>query len=114
MNRIKINGRMNVVEIVEIMMEGNPGAFGVLCEMSNAEPYGLLDVMHLDDMNMRGPQIWVGYKDVCNQDMKLFVEKVKARDAEMIRLVNEEMDRENFPHRAVTSGGSRAHGGLAT
>jgi hypothetical protein len=55
-----------------LMAEGNPGALNVLIELEKSD--NLVWAMHLDDMNIRGTQIWLGYKDYCKQDLNKFVE----------------------------------------
>jgi hypothetical protein len=37
---------------------------------------------------MRGPQVWVGYKDHCGQDIDKFIAAVKNRDPDMVKTVN--------------------------
>ena len=70
------------------MSEGNPGAATVLMRMFNEDAYGILNILSLDDMNIRGTQIWYAYKDYCGEDMSLFVQSVESRDIEMIKAIN--------------------------
>ena len=49
---------------------GNPGALSVV---------GRLDVIHLEKLkgtDLRGSMIWVGYKDICGEDINEFREKI--------------------------------------
>ena len=41
---------------------------------------GIFDILSLDDMNMRGSQIWVAYKDHCGQDIEKFIACIKERE----------------------------------
>ena len=85
------------------MSEGNPGAISVLIGLQK-DPLHLLTILHLDDMNIRGSQIWVGYKDCCDCDIDKFSEKVKARDQGMVDHINNECA--SYGEIAVTSGAS--------
>jgi len=76
----------SVMDVVIKMSEGNPGAVTVLSQMLKGDD--LLLLLHLDDMNIRGSQIWVGYKDHCHQDIELFKACIKSRDVEMVNTIN--------------------------
>lgn len=87
------------------MSEGNPGAFSVLVEMLNRE-FGLFDILNLDDMNIWGPMIWIGFKHHCGEDLEKFVECCKKRDPEMVATINREAEMAGRPERAVVGGAS--------
>jgi hypothetical protein len=73
------------------MSEGNPGAITALAELAKNDPMGMNGVMlilHLDDMGMRGSQIWVAYKDHCKQDIAAFIKAIEDRDPAMVATVN--------------------------
>lgn len=76
----------SILSVLEIMCEGNPGA-GVALAQLMTDPIGLIDVLHLDDMNMRGPQIWVGYKH-CEQNVERFRQAIRDRSEAMVAAVN--------------------------
>lgn len=76
-----------VKDMVLMMCEGNPGALSVIMEILKDEA-GVLWLCHLDDMNIRGSQVWIGFKYYCGQDMKRFVECIKTRDEGMIAKIN--------------------------
>ena len=106
--RPKIEFGMSMQDMIATMSEGNPGGLTTmmkLIEHAGSGP-GLMLVLDLDDMNMRGPQIWVGYKYYCDGDIAKFAKAVRARDPKLVRFVNEEEGMKDFEHRAVTSGGS--------
>jgi hypothetical protein len=87
--RKRIDMNMDVREMIVTMAEGNPGAVTVLIQLVQADPVmGFMDVLHLDDMNMRGPQIWVGFKDHCKQDLAAFQEAIRSRDSALVETVN--------------------------
>ncbi len=90
--RDKISLNSTVADIVAIMSEGIPGSINVMMGMIDTYGVerGVLDILRLDDMNIRGTQIWVGFKDHCESDMQIFVGCVRNRDQEMIDKINEE------------------------
>lgn len=67
-------------------------------------------ILDLDDMNIRGTQIWVGYSDYCGKDIAKFKELVRARDHKMIAHINREGVRGNHTAKAVAHGGSSPDG----
>lgn len=86
--RGKISGTMSVADIISEMSEGNPGAINVMCMLVKSDKLGVLHLLALDDMNIWGPQIWVGFKDHCNQDLDLFIKCLEDRDPAMVRTIN--------------------------
>ena len=107
-NREKIGGSMNLVDMIAVMSEGNPGAISVLTQISKKDvaTRGFVDILHLDDMNIRGSQIWVAYKDFAKEDIDVLIKALKDRDSKMVDVVNEEGRMGNHDHLAVTSGAS--------
>lgn len=110
MIREKINLKDTSQEIIVKMAEGNPGGLSVLIDMLKANPLNLLEMLSLDDMNIRGTQIWVGYKDYCGEDLEKFLAAVKSRDPEMVKVINDTCIYDNefgkFIEVAVTHGAS--------
>lgn len=89
------------------MSEGNPGAISVLVQMFNKNPDdALIAILDLDDMNIRGTQIWIGYKDYCGEDIDTFMKTVFNRDQKMIDKINEQGLKGNHEDRAVSHGAS--------
>lgn len=90
--RKSFTGTENPMDILTTMAEGNPGAINVLLEIFKTEELiaGLSLVLKLDEMNMRGPQIWVGYKDHCGCDIDTFKQAVVYGDQAMVDKVNSE------------------------
>lgn len=102
--RKSITGDMSLEDVILEMCEGNPGGLNVM--MSMMHQLGTMDavrnILLLDDMDIRGSQIWVAYKDHCGGDMDKFTKLIMSRDLEMIATVNREC-----PDRvAVRNGGS--------
>ena len=66
-----------MMDMVKKMSEGNPGAVSVVCQIIKTG--GLIDpddafgglgtILHMDTWGIRGPKIWMLYKDVCGQDL---------------------------------------------
>ncbi len=102
MNREKISTRMGLTSIITTFSEGNPGALRVLLQLLES-PADLVLVLSLDDMNIRGSQIWIGYKDHCGEDMDAFREAIRSRDAKMVETINANSGSAEI---AVTSGAS--------
>ena len=90
------------ISIMTKMSEGNPGGMTVLMKIFEADMNaGIMTILGLDDMNIWGSQIWVGYKDHCGENLEKFIECVGERDAEMVKTINSQC-----PETAVTSGAS--------
>lgn len=61
------------------MCDGNPGALTVLIEVIKTLKEDVwLILCRLDDAEIYGPDIWLGYKDVCKQDIIRFIDEVKG------------------------------------
>ena len=102
MMRKPVDLSMTLLDTIVLLSEGNPGALRVLADLAR-EDHGFMRVLDVDDMNMRGPQIWVAFKDHCKQDMKTFSKALQDRDASMVATVNAIC---TDAERAVTGGGS--------
>jgi hypothetical protein len=112
MTRKKIGLGMSVRDVVVEMSEGNPGAINVMMsiinssdEMRGSIPAAMI-LLHLYDMNIRGPQIWLAYKDWAGQDLGKLIKAVMARDLELVTFLNAYADKCPGMERAVTSGAS--------
>lgn len=72
---------------------------------------GSLYLLALDDMNIRGNYVNYAY-DYCNNDMQVFIEKIRGRDCEMVDYVNQravdkaETNWDDYVPKAVTMGAS--------
>lgn len=103
MRREKIVGTDTVVEIVSKLSEGNPGAINAMMSMLQVEGASPLDLLNLDDMNMRGPAIWIGFKDYAGGKPDVFLNAIRERKKEMISFINQEHHDDSGP---VVSGGA--------
>ena len=104
-NNIVINS--DVQTMVGIMSEGNIGAVTVLMRLLEKDAVrGMIYILDLDDMNIRGTQIWIGYKDHCGQDVDKFKKCLSNRDQEMVDVINKEGERGNHDEVAVRHGHS--------
>lgn len=92
-----------ILDTLILMSEGNPGAAQVLAEISK-QKNGLTAILLLDDMNIRGTQIWVGFKDYCREDTLKFMNCIFSKDAEMVKKINDEGRKGNHPYKAVKEG----------
>lgn len=95
------------MDAILLLAEGNPGAVGVLARLVKGEEgASFVDALHLDDMNIRGTQIWIAFKDFAKEDLAVFVKAIRERNAEMIRVVNDEGFAGNHSWRAISGGAS--------
>lgn len=98
----------DITDTIVTMSEGNPGGLNVLVQaVKKLDPVrNIAFLMHLEDMNIRGSQIWVGYKDCCDCDLDAFVEKVESRDSDMVSIINKEHSYDPENPLAVVEGGT--------
>jgi hypothetical protein len=78
-----------VLSAVTKMAQGNPGACQALMQLMEHCENPLMAILHLDDMQVRGYKIWLGYKDYCKRDINKFYECIMSRDEEMLKLIND-------------------------
>ncbi len=105
MERKKVTLGGTLLELIELMAEGNPGAAGVLMQFSKRDPVlrGVAEMLHLDDMNIRGAQIWVAYKDWAGEDIEKLSVGIRGRSWDLVSVVNKNSGSE---HVAVPRGAS--------
>lgn len=102
---ISISG--SLMETIVLLSEGNPGAVTVLAQIIKEKGQeGLFVILDLDDMNIRGSQIWIAYSDYCDQDIDKLIQACESRDEQMVELVNKQGRMGNHGHLAVSSGAS--------
>jgi hypothetical protein len=92
-----------LLDILTLLGEGNPGGLTVLAQLLQAEPEKFpLVLLTLECLNIRGSQIWVGYKDYAGQDLGRFVEAVLALEPDLIEAINRGTGYpDHYPHKAV-------------
>lgn len=74
----RITLAMNSVSAAVALSEGNPGAATAIAALLG-NPMGMIDLCHLDDAEIYGADIWIGYKDVCNFDLTMFQKEIQER-----------------------------------
>jgi DNA-binding transcriptional LysR family regulator len=102
--RITLNG--TTLDLVVQMAEGNPGAVTALAALIKDDDMALMRILDLDDMGMRGSQIWVAYKDHCKGDIEAFRKALINRDPAMVATVNASRGHADGTPVAVTGGAS--------
>ncbi len=98
--RDPINFMGTTQDVIHEMSEGVIGAVVVMASLIT-EGHPLL-IASLDDMNIRGSQIWIGYKDHCGEDIELFIQCIQDRCPNMVNTINAEY----LEEQAVTDGAS--------
>ena len=88
----KITPNMSMMDMLMVMSEGNPGALTVLMNMLS-DPTGLLKILSLDSLGIRGPKIWMLYKDCSGENMDKFY---KSLDLLRCGAYSEEEMEQNF------------------
>ena len=106
--RKKVRLDTDFKELLILMSEGNSDAMSVIFELTKHHD-GIATVLHLDDMNIRGWQIWVGYKDFCGADLLKFKKLAQNRDKEMIKYINDHAEKRKafgVPYHIAVEGGA--------
>lgn len=100
--REPLNLEMPVLDFLLTMAEGNPGAVMVLVKLLEI-PGGFMLVLNLDDMNIRGTQIWVAYKAHCHESLEELKDCLMdpEKRPELVKTINEWGLRGNHPWKAV-------------
>jgi hypothetical protein len=82
--------RGSVMDLMITLSEGNPGAARVLSDLAATIDRDRFakTLLTLDDMNIRGTQIWVGFNDFAKGDIKAFYAAVFSRNKDMIKVIN--------------------------
>lgn len=88
-SRDPYNSALSEVETIVLMSEGIPGAVTVIKQLYSKYPEDVDEIMsELDALNIRGSQIWIGFKDYSNQDLDKFKKSVLNNNKDMIKLIN--------------------------
>ena len=101
--REKIDINDTIIETYMKMAEGNPGAMTAMGALTREDSMAFILILGLDDMNIRGSQIWQVYKYYCNEDVEKFKEVIHNRDADMVQYINEQNAAEG-QEKAVSGG----------
>lgn len=86
--RMPILREMPLEAIVQLMAEGNRSVYNLLKICAQTDPNILLI---LDDMGMRGAQIFAASIGFCEGWVPKFISCVRARDPDMINFVNQKV-----------------------
>ena len=101
MERQPINRDDSLREVLLKMAEENPSSLKVMLRILQRFRYqGFHLILQLDDMNIRGIQIWVGYKFHCRGNLDRFIQCIEERDPAMIETINREGSKGRYPHKA--------------
>jgi len=93
------------IGLITSMSDGNIGALTVIDTMMTKDPEMLFtDLLSLDDMNIRGSQLYVGYNDFAGRDINKFIAAIRSRSQEMVDVINRECGNQDGV--AVTHGHS--------
>lgn len=103
--REKIDANDTIIENYIKIAEGNPGAITAMVALTKEDPMAFMLISGLDDMNIRGSQIWQVYKYYCNEDVDKFKEVIHNRDADMVQYINE-LNAAEGQEKAVSGGAS--------
>ena len=103
--RPKIELNDSISDVIYKVSEGLPGAMVGITELMTSNEAGYVLLLSLDDMNIRGSQVWEAYKYLYNEDGKKFAEAVSKRDKKMVDFINEELASVGG-EKAVTGGAS--------
>ncbi len=103
--RPKIELEDTTFEVIYKISEGLPGAMVGITDLMKSDEAGFMLLLGLDDMNIRGSQIWEAYKYLYHEDGKKFAQAVKNRDKKMVDFINEELATVGG-EKAVTGGAS--------
>lgn len=73
MNNEKLNANMSTMDMILTMSEGNPGAMNVTMQMiQDPNPRGVLDILLLDSLDIRGSKIYMLWSDCSGKDMEKY------------------------------------------
>ena len=103
--RPKIELEDTMFDAIYKISEGVPGAMVGITKLMESDEAGFMLLLGLDDMNIRGSQVWEAYKYLYNEDAKKFAKAVKNRDKNMVDFINQEMASVGG-EKAVTGGAS--------
>jgi hypothetical protein len=83
----KVLNKYSNYDSIDVLTEGNPGAIRVVCEMKSKDYDSPIIFQMLDDMNIRGPKIWIGYKDHCKQNIDKFIDCLVHKDKDFLETI---------------------------
>lgn len=79
------------IDMMVKMAEGNPGAITVLTRILEESPiidpdsadskvlkFGIIPILALDDMGIRGSGLWILYKDICGMNLVKLIALIRS------------------------------------
>jgi hypothetical protein len=105
--RGRLSARATLSELVVTMSEGYSGSEDVLLLIFEHARSPLDVILSLDDMNMRGPQIWHAFHNVCDGRIGELIRRVTEKDARLVAAVN--IMTLGEPEQAIQKGASYRH-----
>ena len=112
-NREPILQNEDDIETVMKFSEGNSDALKILMDIMMNGPNGFLNLLELDDMNIRGAQLCTAFFVYNGGHMELFKKCIIEKDPKMIDCINivtAKTNSEEIPHKAVLHGASAEKG----
>lgn len=83
-----VTGSDSMQDAIVKLSAGNPDALRVLYELLQSDPVmGFMRILDADDMGLKGPSIWLGYKDFAKENLDTFMKALESRDPEMVRVI---------------------------
>lgn len=76
-------------ETVLELAEGNPGAAVALSELVKTQSDAPTLLSTLQERDVRGPYVWVGYKDHCGEDVDEFAEAIRTKSDALFEEIEE-------------------------
>jgi hypothetical protein len=80
-----LRGGDTINDVIFKLSEGHPAAASVLAELLQDRVSGLFACMDIDDMDLRGPEIWFAYHEMCSGNLAEFRGRLAAHDENLLR-----------------------------
>lgn len=81
--------KMPVKEAIMHLCNGNPGGLNVLMMCVTNTQYTKRTIPHILDLDLRGSDLWVVYKDLAKGDLETFAKMLEEKDPNVIAYINE-------------------------
>lgn len=94
--RERLSETNDVRELIQEISEGNPGALSVFARLAAEFEFDKDDdrnylctvIRDLDDMNIRGSQIWIGLQDFAKGDYARLLRAIEIRCPSLVACIN--------------------------
>jgi hypothetical protein len=80
-----LRGGDTINDVIFKLSEGHPAAASVLAELLQDRVSGLFACMDIDDMDLRGEDIWFAYHEMCSGNLAEFRGRLAAHDESLLR-----------------------------